>query len=407
MPKTICSCNDDSTKEYANEAPTFRTYYHFDNTFVPTFQNPSRVLKDLVKNGAPNSLVDRVNCNSCDDTISTQDKLKVRKKDRPTPYRVPYNHFRKVTSCITGCQTNVKIIKDVSCNDIDCVPVNYSISRLVDKNGIRNLNNGGNYKNYLQLKGKTYYQNTAGILPENAVSNKIHTYKIGALEKTVNNYNSGTNVDDCQLGYGVTTSLFDKSFTILSFNTTTKKYSNPSHKTSGSVSSKQHLHKKKFRNILAGQGIGKKDGYNNCRNGDICSLYMRPGPNTKLFMGKTAIQRCIPPRIRGMKQTCVSSPTTCEGTLFTNPRFERTEYTTGFNGGTLTITIDHCKLGEDDEISIDFLGYSTTIESIFEPIIETDATGAITSAQTTSGGEITTLTITQLTVNRLVQEENP
>ena len=31
---------------------------------------------------------------------------------------------------------------------------------------------------------------------------------------------------------------------------------------------------------------------------------MKPGPNTKLFMGKTAIQRCIPPSIRGMKQTC-------------------------------------------------------------------------------------------------------
>ena len=34
---------------------------------------------------------------------------------------------------------------------------------------------------------------------------------------------------------------------------------------------------------------------------------MKPGPNTKLFMGKTSKQRCIPPRIRGMKQTCVSN----------------------------------------------------------------------------------------------------
>ena len=47
----------------------------------------------------------------------------------------------------------------------------------------KNLNNGGNYKNYLQRSGKTYYLNTAGILPENAISGKIHTYKIGALEK--------------------------------------------------------------------------------------------------------------------------------------------------------------------------------------------------------------------------------
>ena len=35
-------------------------------------------------------------------------------------------------------------------------------------------------------------------------------------------------------------------------------------------------------------------------------------PNTKLFMGKTSKQRCIPPRIRGMKQTYTSQPPSCE-----------------------------------------------------------------------------------------------
>ena len=90
-------------------------------------------------------------------TVSTQEKLKVRKKDRPTPYRVPYNHFRKISSCKEDCITNVKIIKDISCNPSDtdsCPKVNYAISRLVDKNGVRNINNGGNYKNYLQTSGK-------------------------------------------------------------------------------------------------------------------------------------------------------------------------------------------------------------------------------------------------------------
>ena len=93
--------------------------------------------------------------------------------------------------------TNVKIIKDISCNlrpDL-CPKVNYAISRLVDKNGVRNINNGGNYKNYLQISGKNYYLNTAGILPENYVKGKIHTYKIGALENTLFNYNSGTQLD--------------------------------------------------------------------------------------------------------------------------------------------------------------------------------------------------------------------
>ena len=78
------------------------------------------------------------------------------------------------------------------------------------------------------------------------------------------------------------------------------------------------------------------------------TLYMKPGPNTKLFMGKTPIQRCIPPRIRGMKQTCTSSPLTPSGdTLYTNPRFQREENTSSFDGGTLTITIDHCPLLEE------------------------------------------------------------
>ena len=346
MPKTTCTCNDDSEKEYTNDTPTFQTYFLFDNKFVPKFENPSRVLKNLVKNSNNISNVDRANCNSCDDSFSAQDKLKVRKKDRPTPYRVPYNHFRKVTSCKTGCDTNVKIIKDISCSTLqvnDCVTTNYAISRLVDKNGVRNLNNGGNYKNYLQSSGKTYNLNSAGILPENAVDGKINTFKIGSVEKMYFNYNSETSNVECLLGYGSTTSLFDKSFTISNLNTTTKKYSNPSHRTSGSVSSKAHIHKKIFRNRLLGQAIGK-DGYNNCRNGEICTLYLKPGPNTKLFMGKTAKQRCIPPRIRGIKQTCFVPPPGCETAKFINPQFERTDYTTGLNGGTLTITINHCPL---------------------------------------------------------------
>ena len=81
------------------------------------------------------------------------------------------------------CKTNTKIIKDISCSDVSCQPVNYAISRLVDKNGVRNINNGGNYKkNYLQKSGKTYYLNSAKILPENAIYDKIHTYKIELLK---------------------------------------------------------------------------------------------------------------------------------------------------------------------------------------------------------------------------------
>ena len=308
MSKTVCSCGDDSQINYINESETFRTHFHLDNTFIPVFENPARKLRELVSQTNNFNLVDRANCTSCDDNVTTEEKLKVRKKDRPTPYRVPYNHFRKVSSCDETCSTNVKIIKDISCGNIDCPTTTYAISRLVDKNGVRNLNNGGNYKNYLQASGKNYNLNTFGILPENSVQGEKHLYRIGALEDTVYNSNSGTtNNTNCRLQYSATTSLTEKSFTLSKINTTTKKYSNPTHRTSGSVSSRAHIHRKKFKNRLAGQAKGI-DGYNNCRNGGLCTLYMAPGPNTKLFMGKTAKQRCIPPRIRGMKQRCPAPP---------------------------------------------------------------------------------------------------
>ena len=65
MSKNSCSCGDNSNKVFKNPAPDFFTYNLFDNTFVPKFNNPLITLRDLVKNGAPNSLVDRANCNTC------------------------------------------------------------------------------------------------------------------------------------------------------------------------------------------------------------------------------------------------------------------------------------------------------------------------------------------------------
>ena len=80
MPKTICSCGDDSQIKYFNESETYRTHFHLDNTFIPVFENPSRKLKELVSQTNNIKLVDRVNCLSCDDNVSTEEKLKVRKK---------------------------------------------------------------------------------------------------------------------------------------------------------------------------------------------------------------------------------------------------------------------------------------------------------------------------------------
>ena len=79
MPKTICSCGDDSQIKYFNESKTYKTHFHLDNTFIPVFENPARKLRELVSQTNNIKLVDRVNCLSCDDSVSTEEKLKVRK----------------------------------------------------------------------------------------------------------------------------------------------------------------------------------------------------------------------------------------------------------------------------------------------------------------------------------------
>ena len=86
MPKTTCSCADDSEKQFTNNAPNFFTFNHFDNKFVPRFQNPSRTLRDIIADSSSNYVIDRANCLTCDETVTTQQKLLVRKKDRPTPF---------------------------------------------------------------------------------------------------------------------------------------------------------------------------------------------------------------------------------------------------------------------------------------------------------------------------------
>ena len=96
-----------------------------------------------------------------------------------------------------------------------------------------------------KLKGKNYEQNTFGILPECAISGKEHTFKIGSVENLVYNKNSNSQFrENCQLGYEIRSSKQEKKYSIIAMNTTTRKYSNPYHNTSGSVSSRAHINKK-------------------------------------------------------------------------------------------------------------------------------------------------------------------
>ena len=227
-------------------------------------------------------------------------------------------------------------------------------------------------------------------------------------------YNKNSNSqfrENCQLGYEIRSSRQEKEYSIIAMNTTTRKYSNPYHNTSGSVSSKAHINKKKFRNILAGQRIGK-DGYNNCINGQLCSMYMAPGPNTKLTLSKSIQQRCLPSRIRGRKQRCPYL-TTLEYEAYLaelarckpeqkniNPQFERYNYITGQHPGYLKITFNHCELTATDKVEFSFTGSSASGTSIFTTNSGfINASSSVTLVHTNKEGTNTTLTVTDFFVN--------
>jgi len=295
MAKNICSCINNN---YLPGTSSFYSFKRFNNKYAPVNTNPK--IHTLLAGQAGQLNTNRIDNNDC-----------------ATPYRVPFNHCRKSYSCKTDCLTNEKIIKDTDSNvemdelhggDPECYAFacrrkNYASTRLVNRVGVRNHNYGSNYRNYLQFTGKLYEQNAAGLLPENRVPNTMNDYKIGSVNGTTYNINSGT-VDNsqCKISYKMAISTTDVSYMYAKIPTATKKYTNPSKAAFSSVSSRGRLQQLKYNTILAGQQT--KGGYNNCINGQLCSKYEAPGPNTKSIMGLSRIQRCIPSRINGMKQKC-------------------------------------------------------------------------------------------------------
>ena len=144
-----------------NGTATFFLMPVYNNRFNPKYENSrTDITTGFTTMGNPIILnTERVDAATCEND-NKQARLSLRRK--PTPYRVPYNHYRKTynqTLDTANCVKNEKIIKDIN-EECDtngeqiCPKVKYTNTRLVNKYGFRNTNNGGNYKNYLQNSGK-------------------------------------------------------------------------------------------------------------------------------------------------------------------------------------------------------------------------------------------------------------
>ena len=296
-----------------NGTATFFLMPNYNNKFNPSFYNSKT---EIVNNTIKNLNTNRIDAELCSyDT--KQQKLSLRRK--PTPYRVPFNHYRKTynkTLDTTNCTPNEKIIKNIdisSCSLVDgiltpvCVKPNYTTTRLVNKFGMRNKNSGGDYRNYLERTGKLYEQNAFGILPENQDLNGVNLYKI-------NTVNGTTKSPDCKLKYKTATSLTSNTNQLAKINTATRKWANPGYNSRTSVTSRNRIQQLKYNTILGGQ-LSSRGGVNNCVNGQDCSLYVSPqyGSNNGVKSNKyvpisRSRSKCNGRRLAGMRQTCAPAP---------------------------------------------------------------------------------------------------
>jgi len=311
--KQVCeSSRTCETGKIFNGTSTFFLMPNYNNRYDPRFVN-SRTNVINKTNGVQNLNTNRIDGATClNDT--KQKKLSLRRK--PTPYRVPFNHYRKTYNCkdISSCIANEKIIKDIDlsgCSLIDgvlvqnCPKTNYTTNRFVNKFGLRNSNSGGDYRNYLERSGKLYEQNAFGILPENQDFSGVNLYRIN----TVNGLSGNPN---CKLSYRNSISLALNTNQVAKINTATRKWANPGYNSRTSVTSRNRIQQLKYNTILGGQ-INRRGGVNNCVNGQDCSLYVSPqyGSNNGVKSNKyvpISIPRskCNGRRLAGMRQTCLS-----------------------------------------------------------------------------------------------------
>tara|TARA_Y100000992_G_scaffold299937_1_gene267580 strand:- start:336 stop:1289 length:954 start_codon:yes stop_codon:yes gene_type:complete len=312
--KETCEANRTcETGKIFNGISSFFLMPVYNNRYNPRYYNSkTQITTGVIKNLNTN----RINGETCDNDTK-QEKLSLRRK--PTPYRVPYNHYRKTynqpldtSSCIKN-EKIIKVVDNSQCEVINgvltqvCPKANYTMSRLTNKFGFRNVSNGGNYKNYLQNSGKLYQQNTFGILPENKANTGIFEGKKNLYK--INTINGSDGNPNCKIAYKKATSLTTTSNEYQKMDTTTRKYRNPGYNSRTSVSSRNRIQRLKYNAKMGGQTKATAySTYNNCINGQECSKYINPGPNTKLFslsgLSRRGRPNCSVSRINGMNQSC-------------------------------------------------------------------------------------------------------
>jgi len=114
----------------------------FNNKYAPKNENPNKIVQN---NSAINNT--RANCNA-------------------TPFRMPYNHVRKVSNC-GNCDPNVKVSKDpiaAASGDGTCFCYDPTIKNYLNKDGVAQHNFIFNHYNVMYKRSKVYEKNTPSTI---------------------------------------------------------------------------------------------------------------------------------------------------------------------------------------------------------------------------------------------------
>mgnify|MGYP001178714583 FL=1 len=173
----------------------------FNNKYASKNENPHTIVKN---NPSVNNT--RKNCNS-------------------TPFRMPYNHVRKISNC-GNCTPNEKIKKDpmaMGSGNGSCFCYDPTIKNYLNKNGIPQHDFIFNHYNVMYKRARVYEKNTP--------SNIYGTTDISNVYQSTNSDVSNNNVELCsKLVY---------------------KYSNYTNKRNGATSQKARIARLKYNNTTA------------------------------------------------------------------------------------------------------------------------------------------------------------
>ena len=99
-----------------------------------------------------------------------------RKSDCETPFRMPYNHYRKVSEC-SNCDTNEKILQDTMSKNDGCHCYDPVIRSYLNKDGKPQHNFIFDANSVLYKNNKTYNQNhVSSVVSTRPINGKLYDY---------------------------------------------------------------------------------------------------------------------------------------------------------------------------------------------------------------------------------------